>query len=244
MLREFKADLHIHTCLSPCGDKNMTPRNIAKQAKDAGLDIIAVCDHNASENSAAVRAACEKTGVKVIAGMEVTSSEEVHLIALFDNGGALKSFQGLVYENLAGKNDEDEFGLQVIMNEDDGIEDKNRKLLIGATALTVEALVDSIHSLDGLVFASHIDRAGFGIIGQLGFIPEGLALDAVEVSPGITVTRAKNEIPGAGRYPVVTFSDAHFLNDIGRAYTVFVMENAGLPELKKALLGIEGRKVR
>ena len=110
-----------------------------------------------------------------------------------------------------------------------------RKLLIGATDLTLEAAVDAIHGFGGLAVASHIDRQSFGILGQIGFIPEGLPLDALEVSPAALSARRDD-------FPVITSSDAHRLDDIGRSSTVFLLEEPSVEEIGRALRNEGGRR--
>ncbi len=241
MLRTFKADLHIHTCLSPCTELDMSPKRILTSAMKEGIDIIAICDHNSSENSLAVMNAARKTHIKVIPGLEVTSREEVHVLALFDNVESALKLQELVYEKLPGENDEEAFGRQVIVNEKEEVEGFNNKLLIGATTIPLEEVIRLIHSFGGISIASHIDREGFSIIGQLGFIPEGLALDALEISPRLTFDQAVRTYPY--HYPIICSSDAHYPDDIGKGYTFFLLEEGSLAEIKKALKNEEGRKL-
>ncbi len=243
MLKEIKADLHIHTCLSPCGDASMTPTAIIEKARSKGLDVIGICDHNSSENVAAVMKAGEKNNLKVLGGMEVTSKEEVHVLALFDEDKKLSELQQIVYENLKGKNDEELFGYQLIVDEQDEIIDLNKKLLIGATDLTVDRIVELIHSLNGLAIASHVDRERFSLIGQLGFVPEGLELDGLELSPRYMSEKKKLEFPMSSGFPLVTFSDAHYIDDIGKTSTVFLLDDITVIELKKALKNKDGRSI-
>lgn len=243
MLRGFEADLHIHTCLSPCSESSMSPRRIVKQAKLRGLDMIGICDHNSAENVACARKVGEEEGLTVIGGIEVTSQEEVHILALFDNDKDLFELANLVYENLPGMNDEKVFGQQLVVNEDDDVVGFNKRLLIGATVLPLQQIVDRIRSLGGLAIASHIDRESFGIIGQLGFIPDGLKLDGLEVSPRLSLEKARLEFGQALDFPLVTFSDAHTLDDVGKSFTRFWIEEANIEEIRKALSGEDGRKV-
>ncbi len=243
MLRKFKADLHIHTCLSPCGDMEMTPAMIVEKARSKGLDVIGICDHNSSENVAAVKKAGEKNNLKVLGGMEVTSKEEVHILALFDEDNKLSELQKIVYKNLGGKNDEELFGSQLIVDEQDNVIDLNKKLLIGATDLTVDQIVEHIHSLNGLAFASHVDRERFSLIGQLGFVPEGLELDGMELSPGYASGKKKLDFPMASGFPLVAFSDAHYIDDIGKTSTTFLLADITVIELKKALKNKDGRSI-
>jgi len=231
-----RADLHVHTCLSPCADELMQATAIVKQARTMGLDMIGICDHNSAENVAAVVKAGLREGLSVVAGMEITSREEAHILALFETEGDLMRMQDLVYKNLSGENYEESFGPQTVVDEWDRVVGTNHRLLIGATALSVEQVVDAIHERGGLAIASHVDRERFSLIGQFGFIPKGLRLDAVEVS------RPSSIAQGYG-YPVVVFSDAHFLEDIGKSFTCFMVENLSLSEIRKALCNEMGRKI-
>ncbi len=241
MLRPFKADLHIHTCLSPCTELDMSPRGILSAAVKKGIDIIGICDHNSSENSLAVMKAARMFDISVIPGLEVTSREEVHVLALFENVETALRFQVPVYENLPGENDEKAFGQQVVVNDKEEVEGFNPRLLIGATTIPLEDVVRLIHSFGGLAIASHIDREAFSIIGQLGFIPRNLALDALEISPRMGIEEAKKIY--AYDYPITCFSDAHYPDDIGKGCTSFLLEEGSFAEIKKALKNEEGREL-
>lgn len=247
MLRKFKADLHIHTSLSPCADEEMFPQSIIKQAKMNDLDIVGICDHNSAENVVATKKIGQREDVAVIGGIEATSQEEVHILALFDKIKELFEFQEIIYKKLPGVNDEKIFGKQLIIDENNEVVGSNKRFLIGATSLSLQEIVKVIYSLGGLTIASHIDREIYSIIAQLGFIPEGLLLDALELSPnynGKTVCAAGRQIdPELYGFSLVTFSDAHFLKDIGKSFTIFLIEEASIGEIKKALSGEDGRKV-
>ena len=241
MLKTMKADLHIHTCLSPCADLTMSPRAIAEQAKIKELDILGICDHNSVENVPALIKAASMFEISVLPGMEVTSQEEVHILALFDKLEPALKLQEIIYNNLPGENDEDAFGMQVVVNEEGDALRFNNKLLIGASAPSVDEVVETIHSLEGLAIASHVDREGFSLTGQLGFIPKDLGLDALEISPRTTYEEARRKFDPV--FPLTMSSDAHFLEDIGKASTTLLIENSSTEEIKKALLNQEGRKI-
>lgn len=243
MLEEFRGDLHIHTCLSPCGDLSMLPTLIIMKAKEKNLDIIGICDHNTAENVTAVQKAGEKEGLTVIGGIEITSQEEAHILAFFKRNADLRHIQSIVYEHLPGVNDEKVFGEQVIVDEEDEMLGVNEKLLIGATTLFLEQIVALVHDLGGIAIAAHIDREAFSIIGQLGFIPKGLKLDGLEVSLLSRLEELRAKYPEVKNFPVVSFSDAHYLEDIGKNVTSFFLENPSAEELYKAFRGVEGRKV-
>ncbi len=242
-LATFRADLHLHTCLSPCADVEMRPKAIVTQAKRKGLDIIGICDHNSTRNVAAVRRACKDGAVAVIGGVEVCSEEEVHILALFDEEESLHQMQKLIDENLHGENNPEYFGEQLLCNERDDIIGSENRMLIGATELKVAEIVENIHRLGGLAVASHVDREAFSLIGQLGFVPDGLEIDACEISPLHSIMEARDSIPQISGYPIVHSSDAHRLEDIGRVSFLFTGTSPCAEELGRALHGEDGREV-
>jgi len=240
-LTKIKADLHIHTCLSPCGDLEMSPKSIVQQAKTKNIDLIGICDHNTAENVPALKKAAKKLQIQVLPGMEVTTQEEVHILALFNNISSVSKLQKIIYQNLPGENDEKTFGMQVAVNERGEVLHFNKHLLIGAATLPLEKIVQLIHSMDGLAIASHIDKAAFSIISQLGFIPDNIKLDALEVSPLTSMEEAQKRYKP--ELPLVCFSDAHFLKEIGQCCTLFFIERSSTKEIKKAFLNQGGRKI-
>jgi PHP family Zn ribbon phosphoesterase len=233
-MRAFRADLHLHTCLSPCAELDNSPRRLAAAARAAGLDLIAVTDHNAALNVPAVRRACAG-GPAVLGGMEVTSREEVHLIVLFPGDGPLFAFQEAVHARLPDTADEQTAREQVVADEADGVNGFCHKLLWGAVDLSLEELAARAHALGGLAAAAHADREGFGILGQLGFIPPGLPLDALEVRDP-----AVRRIEGTA-LPLYTASDAHRPGEVGTRVTVFTLESPTLEEIRLAFRGVGGR---
>ena len=244
MLRTFRSDLHIHTCLSPCGELEMSPQAIVRTCLEKELDLIAVCDHNSAENVEGVRKAAESTDLTILPGMEVTTVEEVHILAIFDEQEQVMKLQEDVYgQLLPGENDDDLFGIQVVANELDEVEKIVHKLLIGGTTLSLDNLVERIHGLGGLVICSHIDRESYSIVGQLGMIPEHLPIDALEVSPRSDVRDMRSQCPGAEHFPLITSSDAHRLDEIGKSCTVFSLEEPNVCEIRKAFKNVDGRKI-
>jgi 3',5'-nucleoside bisphosphate phosphatase len=239
----FMVDTHIHTCLSPCAELDMHPAALVDAAVRAGLDSVAVCDHNSAENIAAVQRAGISAGLSVIPGMEITSAEEVHILGLLPDLEAAMALQSRVYRALSGRNEENVFGMQVIANEFAEVLGFNDHLLAGATTLNVDQVVAAIHDVDGLAVASHVDREGFGIIGQLGFIPPGLPLDAIEVSQRTPLPMARASFSPKGEYSILCASDAHEPKDVARAATFMLMEEATPAELRKALAGEGGRTI-
>ncbi|MCK4967022.1 PHP domain-containing protein [bacterium] len=240
MLRVYKADFHIHTCLSPCGSLNMSPSTVVEQAVKKGLNIIFITDHNSCENAGSTAKIAETKKLTVFPGMEITSSEEVHILGLFDNMDNALKMQKIVYDNLPGKNDEKIFGMQPVVDEHGNVVSLSSRLLIGAARLNVQKIVRKIKELGGLAIASHVDRMCFSIIGQLGFIPDGLLLDGLEISDNENRDIIKNDYP---QYPVVLSSDAHRLEDIGKRYTRLKLLKPAFTEIKKAFKNENGRGI-
>lgn len=244
VLRDFRADLHVHSCLSPCGSLEMTPRTVARRAKQMGLACVGITDHNSAENLPGMLEAGRREGLYFLPGMEVTTAEEVHVLGFFRSVEQAFSLQELVYRHLpAGENLEDLFGTQVVANAEDEVEGINRRLLMGATDLNLEQTVQAIHQRGGLAVAAHVDREGFGILGQLGFIPGDLAIDALEVSWRMPLEEAPQQLSLHGAWAWITGSDAHHLDELGRASVRLLVERLCWEEFWMAMKGERGRRV-
>jgi PHP family Zn ribbon phosphoesterase len=243
MLRFFLADLHIHTCLSPCAELEMLPEFIVEQAQVLGLDIIAVTDHNSAENVAAVVNAARGTGVTVLPGMEVQTREEVHLVALFDMLEQVASWQEQVYASMPSlKNDEVVFGEQLVLDADGEPAGYLDRLLLTSTSFSVEEVVERVSDLDGLCIPAHVDRTAYSIISNLGFIPPELDVVGVEISHNVGPIEARERFPQLVRYSLIASSDAHRLREMARR-TTLKMAEATVAELSLALAGEGGREV-
>ncbi|PKN70523.1 MAG: histidinol-phosphatase [Deltaproteobacteria bacterium HGW-Deltaproteobacteria-12] len=243
MLNIFNCDLHVHTCLSPCAELDMHPTALVRKAIEAKLDMIAICDHNSSANVPYVMKAAQTTNLKILPGMEITSSEEVHLLAIFDSLSNLILMQNLIDQHLTGENDEELFGVQAVVNEMGEVEGINKQLLIGATDLSLDTLIDYIHQWDGLAIAAHIDRESFSVLSQLGFIDDEANFDALEITPRTGFDRARIIYPELGKFPFIVSSDSHFINDIGKTSTRMNLLEPTFSELKMALRRQNGRFV-
>ncbi len=233
-------DLHVHSCLSPCGDDSMVPARVLARAREAGLDAIGICDHNTAGNVPAFRAAGRRAGLAVLAGMEITSAEEIHLLALFDDEEDLARLQRVVDAHLAGENRAEVFGDQILVDENGEPVGLDERLRIGATDLSLAELVALVHRLGGLAIASHVDRPAFSVVSQLGFVPADLELDAVEMSAFAGGPQRGLRAYG---FAAVAFSDAHYPPEIGRCRTRVRVAQASVSELGKALRGRGGRRV-
>jgi len=238
-MKRFTADLHVHTCLSPCAELDMTPLRIVRRAAEIGLDIIAVSDHNSAENVGAALRAARAAGITVLPAMEITSREEVHVLALFGREEDALGMQERVYRSLPKINSVGP-DRQIVVNEKDEVMGFNGMLLIGATEFSFARLVEEVHQAGGLAVASHVDRGAFSVSSQLGFLPEGVRLDAVEV---IDHRAADAVLLRRTDVPRLMSSDAHYLRDIGSRTTWFEMEEASLEEIGLALRREGGRSL-
>jgi len=242
-LRFFLADLHIHTCLSPCAELEMLPEFIVEQAQVLGLEIIAVTDHNSAENVAAVVNAARGTGITVLPGMEVQTREEVHLVALFDTLEQVASWQEQVYASMPPlKNDEAVFGEQLVLDADGEPAGYLDRLLLTSTSFSVEEVVQRVSDLDGLCIPAHVDRTAYSIISNLGFIPPELDVVGVEISHNVGPIEARERFPQLVHYSLIASSDAHRLREMARR-TTLKMAEATVAELTLALAGEGGREV-
>jgi len=232
----MRLDLQIHSCLSPCGNLACSPKNIAVAAKEKGLDIIALTDHNTADNCPAMSDIVKKVpGLTAYYGTEVTSSEEVHIICLFGDVEIAVNFGKFVKSHLPDrKNDSDYFGDQPIVDADENIIDFESAFLVGSTDLSISAITEKVHSQNGIVIASHVDRSINSVFAQLGLWPDDAVIDAADLSINVTdETKWKRLIPD--NIPIVRTSDAHFLEDIGRQFTTLEMESSDFDDFKKAL---------
>lgn len=207
-------DLHIHSALSPCGDSDMTPNNIVNMSIIKGLDIIAVTDHNSCGN---VRAVIEAAGDRllVIPGMEVETSEEVHITCYFKTVDDAEKMWAEVKKNYSGiKNKEEIFGEQLYMDSQDNIIGKEENLLVTATKLSIHEVFSLVRSLGGIAVAAHIDRSSYSVISNLGFIPPELDIKTIEITPK-NREKLENDYK---KYKILSNSDAHYLEDISEPF--------------------------
>lgn len=238
IMKRFAADLHIHSCLSPCAEVDMTPRRIIDRALEKGIDIIAISDHNSAENLEVAMKIADGKDIEVLPAMEITSYEEAHILAVFRSVESAVVMQKIIYAKLPdGTNDERSLGYQLVVNENDEIIEFNKRLLIGTTGIPAKDLIDTVHSLGGLAVASHIDRDFFSVISQLGFIPVDMRFDALEISANTGMDRAKQRFGEYGHIPWITSSDAHSLNNIGKRTTAFFLNEASFDEIALAFKG-------
>lgn len=225
-MNAYTYDLHLHSCLSPCGDDDMTPANIAGMATLAGLQIAALTDHNSCKNCPAFFKACKSMGIIPIPGMELTTAEDIHIITLFDSLEKAMAFDADIEKvRIPVPNKVDIFGNQLIMDEDDNVIGTEPNLLINATTLSIDRAVKMAREHGAAVYPAHVDRQGNGIIAVLGSLPETPHFDVVEFRDIQKIPEYEKLYPNIVGKMKVTGSDSHILTDIPDAKNTLLLED-------------------
>lgn len=231
-------DLHIHSCLSPCGDDDMTPANLTGMAAVKGLDVIALTDHNSCANCPAAMYHGKNYGVTVIPGMELTTAEEVHVICLFPGLDAAMEFDRLVYGRLLPvPNREDIFGKQQVMNERDEVVGIKEHLLINATTISFDEAFSLAESFGGIAYPAHVDKSSNSVISNLGFVPPESTFTCAEFHDFKNLHRLRREHPYFEKCNVVCCSDAHYLGDIHEPEHQVYARSRSIVDILDALRG-------
>ena len=214
---KIRYDLHIHSCLSPCGDADMTPNNIVNMALLAGLELIALTDHNSCKNCPAFLRAAERAGLVAVPGMELCTAEECHIICLFPALDAAMAFDRFIEAALPPvENRPDIFGEQWILDEEDALTGSFPLLLTTASSLSVDEVVGTVRGYGGAAFPAHIDRPSYSVTAALGDIPP-VGFRAIEVTAAGDVAALAARYPEMRGKPVIWNSDAHYLEQIQEA---------------------------
>ena len=230
-------DLHLHSCLSPCGDEEMTPANIAGMAAVLGLDVIALTDHNSSKNCPALMAAAREYGVLAIPGMELTTAEELHAVCLFARLEAALDFDQYVYQRLVPfPNKEEIFGRQLIYDCQDQICGTIPNLLINSTEISFEGLWELVRSFDGVMFPAHIDKSSTSLLSSLGMIPPDSKFTTAEVKDLKKLHQLKRDHPYLEHCRIISNSDAHYLEHIHEPELTLLAEEKSAEAVIQTLL--------
>lgn len=233
---KYYYDLHMHSCLSPCGDMDMTPNNIVGMSKLLGLDVIALTDHNSVLNCKAVMKLGEENGLCVIPGMELTTMEEIHVVCLFPTYEKALQFNDYVKEHqMQFPNRVDIYGRQVIMDENDEEIGEVENLLILATDISVMDIKPLVESFDGVCYPAHINRDSMSIISSLGDIPPECDFKTAEVSSSGDVEKLKERYPILSDMLIVRDSDAHYLQNMRDAENFFELDELSINAVLKKL---------
>ncbi|MBP5644568.1 MAG: PHP domain-containing protein [Bacteroidales bacterium] len=240
----FKADLHIHTVLSPCGDLEMSPTAIVERAVARGLDMIAISDHNTTRQVKVTQKVGRERGLFVLGGVEVTSQEEAHCLCYFETDEQLDAFQVFLDEHLPPiPNDEERFGYQLVVDENDEIVDEAPYHLLNAIDVDIDGIYEEAHRLGGLFVPAHVNKGTTSLTSQLGFIPPDLKADGLEINRFTTREEMLKKFAYLKRFNFITDSDAHFIDNVGDVYNVIHMEHRTFAEFALALAGKEGRYI-
>lgn len=224
-MNRYYYDLHIHSCLSPCADNDCTPNNIAGMGVLNGLNVMALTDHNTCRNCPAFFAAAKKHGIVAVAGMELTTSEDIHVICLFENLEDALEFDKVVYSRLIKvKNRPDIFGYQLVLDENDEVVGSEEYLLSNATDISVEEVPRLVKTMGGVCYPAHIDRESNGIISVLGTFPDYIGFTAAELHNADL--RDEYDVKyGIENLEKVFSSDAHYLWDINEKSAFFDIDD-------------------
>ena len=206
----FYVDFHVHSCLSPCADNDMTPNNICTMAKLKGLDVIAITDHNTTRNLQAFNSIMEEYGLLLLPGLEVTTKEEVHILGYFPTIDDSINAGEIFIKSLSPKiNLPDIFGHQFIVDSDDETLKEEEALLIGNTKFSIEEAVNIINNNNGVAVPAHVNRGNNGLLINQGIFPEHPIFNTIEYSRELSIP--ENEL--VNRHLLFS-SDAHCLGNI------------------------------
>ncbi len=235
----YKADLHVHTVLSPCAGVEMIPPVIVEEALENGINLIAITDHNSVENAGAVIEAARGRDLTVLPGMELQTREEVHILCLFDTLEQSALWQATVNQHYPPlENDPEHIGEQYIVDSTGDFLRHEKRMLIASTDLTLEEAVAGVNALGGLAIPAHIDRRAYGLIPVLGLIPP--IFDALEISPHISPSDALLRYPQIGNIPLIQNGDVHHAENFLGA-TIFEIEAPTIKEIRMAIRREAGR---
>lgn len=244
-MRKFRADLHLHTVLSPCADLAMSPDEIIARAQQKKLDIIAITDHNSTKQCKVVREMAADSGIVVLNGCEVNSREEVHSLCLFEDDHSMNEFQGFIEHYLPHiPNKPDYFGYQVVVDKDNQIVEELPWYLGNSLQVELETIANFVHQLNGIFIPAHIDRPMNSIFSQLGFLPHELKIDALQISKQAHESQLRRHYDIHPNITLIKASDAHYPEDIGTACSTFELVNPSFEEIRWALNQQKGRSVK
>ena len=212
-MNRYKYDLHMHSCLSPCGDNDMTPNNMVNMAALLGCQILAITDHNTCRNAPAAVKVGEAAGVLVIPGMELCTAEEAHVVCLFETVEAALAFDDYVTEHtMKIPNRPEIFGEQLILNEEDEYIGKIDHLLITAADISVNDVQRLVAEYGGVAFPAHVDKDAYSVTASLGAIPPEAEFTAAELSSGADRAIQLRMYPELQEMILLKDSDAHYLH--------------------------------
>lgn len=240
-MRSYRADLHVHTVLSPCAQIEMIPPLIVREALKQDIQLIAITDHNSARNIGSVQKAAAGTELIVLPGLELQTREEVHVLCIFDTLEQALEFQKVVDLSMpVFPNQPDYFGEQFVVDETGDFIEREERLLITSTRLSLHEAWEKVDNLGGLFIPAHVNRKAFGLIENLGFVPDDIPITALEISRHTTPVKAVVEYPLLEGYPLIQNGDVHGLDEFLGANDYYI-ENTTVGELRLAISGKENR---
>jgi 3',5'-nucleoside bisphosphate phosphatase len=240
-LKTYKAELHLHTVLSPCATVEMIPPLIIQKALERQINLLAITDHNSTYNIESVMYAAKGTGIIVLSGMELQTREEIHSLCLFDSLEQVMKLQKVVAKSLPDiLNKAEFFGEQFVVDASGDFIRREERMLLASSSLSLKEAWEMVNELGGLLIPSHVERIVFGLLPVLGFVPQDIQLEVLEISKNISVERARQQYPQLQNYPLIQNGDAHQLDDI-LGLTTFLIESPSIKEIRLALQNHDGR---
>lgn len=242
-MQRFRAELHVHTVLSPCAAVEMIPPLIVQHALENDIRLIAITDHNQTANIQAVQKAAHESQLTVLPGIEIQTREEVHCLAIFETSAQAKAIQVFIDERLPDiPNRPDFFGEQFIVDETGEFIRHEARLLSNSIDASIEETARFVHSLGGLFIPAHVNRKAFGLLPTLGFVPKEMEVDALEISRHLSPEEAIHSFPQLKDYPLIQSGDVHLLSEFLGAFEL-IIDEPSIAEIRLALRQENNRKI-
>ena len=240
-MKEYFYDLHMHSCLSPCGDNDMTPNNLVGMAAVMGLDIIAITDHNSCKNAPAVLAVAEEAGILALPGMELCTAEEAHVVCLFETLEGAMEFDRYIYDTMPHiQNKPEIFGEQRVLDAEDRLVGALDDLLLVSSFVAVDDVKRLAEEYGGTAFPAHVDRDSYSVLAALGSIPPEGGYTVAEVTREADLEALLAQHPELRGMGVVRDSDSHYLDTLAgsQAKTIALPERTAKAVLAALQNGI------
>lgn len=240
-MQNYRADLHVHTVLSPCAGIEMIPPLIVEEALERDIRLIAITDHNSTANIAAVQKAAETTELVVLPGVELQTREEVHVLCLFDELEQAEAMQKWIDARLPNiPNNPDYFGEQFVIDETGDFIRREERLLLSSVDASLYEGWQEVHRLNGLYIPAHVNRTANGLLALLGFVPDDFPVEALEISRHLRLEDVARRFPQIAKYPLIQDGDVHYLDGF-LGSTCWQIERPSINEFRKAIRHLEER---
>jgi len=240
-MKNYRAELHTHTVLSPCASIEMIPPLIIAEAESKNIDILAITDHNSIDNIQSVIDAAQDSNITIIPGIELQTREEIHSICLFDTMEQISAFYKHILPTFPDiKNDKDYFGEQFIVDKTGDFIRREERLLISSADISLSSAFYQVQKHHGLMIPAHVNRSAYGLFPVLGFVPEDIQIEILEISKHLDPYDDIDQFPQLSNYHIIQNGDAHFLEDI-IGFNQFKVEQITIDEITQAIKNQNGR---